>query len=373
MNEPWITILSVVLVTLGVLAELNLMRIFLRDWREGRREERAGSFRVPAQVRETPRAARQSPLTRRGVAGAMAVPALICVAAFGQSGTEVTPLVCTPPVQVPEARGEFSLADARLSFSLQPQPAAETPQVLAGEQSLTISTNRPSFDDTTGIVPIGHFQLETGYALTFRNRHGVETQTHNAPELLGRIPLLEDRLELQLGTAGYVWSRSDGGSGFESNRGFSDMTVGLRLKVTDQDHWLPRIALQASTTTGLGTDGISNQDVEPTFKFIWSYDLGDGWGVYGNLGFGYLTSGSDRFLQGQGGVCLSKTLNDKWSVYGEYYVFAPNSKGTDAAHYLDFGAAYLITPRIQLDGRVGFGLNQEANNLFTGFGVSFLF
>lgn len=149
--------------------------------------------------------------------------------------------------------------------------------------------------------------------------------------------------------------------------------MGLRLKVTDQDHWLPRIALQASTTTGLGTDGISNQDVEPTFKFMWSYDLGEGWGIYGDLGAAYLTAGGDRFLQGQAGICLTKTLTDKWSVYAEYYVFGPNSKGTDAAHYVDVGAGYLITPRVQLDGRVGCGLNHEANNVFTGFGISFLF
>jgi hypothetical protein len=103
-----------------------------------------------------------------------------------------------------------------------------TPTLPAGGP-LTISTNRPSFTDTAGIVPIGHFQLETGYTFTYRDRDGVETQTHNAPELLARVPVLEDRLELQFGTYGYVWSRSDDGSGFDANQGFSDATVGLRL------------------------------------------------------------------------------------------------------------------------------------------------
>jgi hypothetical protein len=184
---------------------------------------------------------------------------------------------------------------------------------------------------------------------------------------------MDDRLEIQVGTSGYVWSRSDSGSGFESTDGFSDVAVGLRLKVVDQDGWVPRIALQASTTLGAGSDNISNQDVEPTFKFIWSYDLGQGWGLYGNLALAYPSTAGDRFLQGQAGACLTYTINEKWSVYGEYYVFGPNSKGTDAAHYVDFGAAYLITPRTQLDARVGFGLNQEANNVFTGLGFSVLF
>lgn len=262
---------------------------------------------------------------------------------------------------------------ARQSLSQEPLSSSEPSSITPVEQPLTISTNRPSFNDTTSIVPIGHFQLETGYTFTFRDRDDVETQTHNAPELFARIPLLEDRLELQFGTSGYIWSRSDDGSGFDSTEGFSDMSVGLRLKVADQAGWRPRIAVQASTTTGIGTDGISNQTAEPTFKFLWSYSLEDGWGIYGTAGIGYLTAGDDRFIQGQGGICLSKTLSEKWSVYGEYYVFGPSSKGTDAAHYISGGAAYLITSRIQLDGRIGFGLNDEANNVLAGVGISFLF
>jgi hypothetical protein len=72
-------------------------------------------------------------------------------------------------------------------------------------------------------------------------------------------------------------------------------------------------------------------------------------------------------------VCLSKTLTEKWSVFAEYYVFGPSTKGADAAHFLQGGAAYLITPRVQLDARVGFGLNDEANNVIAGAGISFLF
>ena len=34
---------------------------------------------------------------------------------------------------------------------------------------------------------------------------------------------------------------------------------------------------------------------------------------------------------------------------------------------------YLLTPRIQLDARVGFGLNNEADDLFAGVGLSVLF
>jgi hypothetical protein len=247
---------------------------------------------------------------------------------------------------------------------------------------LVISTDRPSFSDATGFVPVGHFQLETGYTFTFRNRDGVETQRHNGPEILGRVGVLEDRLELRLITAGYVWSRSDDGTGagFASNEGWSDSTLGFKLKLADQDHWLPRLALGAQTTLGIGSDNISNQIAEPTLKLIWSYDLGQSLGddwkgmtLGGNANIVWPTTSGDRFTQAQGSVCLSFPIAESLSGFAEYYVIGPNSKGTDAAHYVDVGGGYLLTNRIQLDARVGLGLNQEADNEFFGVGFSVLF
>ncbi len=72
-------------------------------------------------------------------------------------------------------------------------------------------------------------------------------------------------------------------------------------------------------------------------------------------------------------VYLSFPIADRLSGFAEYYVIGPNSKGGDAAHYIDLGGVYLLDDRVQLDARVGFGLNQEADNVFAGCGVSFLF
>lgn len=243
----------------------------------------------------------------------------------------------------------------------------------AADKPLAISTDRPSFCDTSGIVPKGHFQLETGYTFTLRDRGGTNSQTSNAPEILARSTIIEDRLELRLSTSGYVWNRTNDGSGAQTAEGWSDVLPGIKLKLTDQDGALPRLVLEAATTTSVGSDGISNQDIEPIFKLIWSYDLGKGFGVYGNFNVTYASTNGERFTQGQGGVCFTYAANDKLSFYGEYFLFGPNAKGTSSAQYLDFGAAYLLTNRVQLDVRAGFGLNQQSNNFFTGAGISVLF
>lgn len=320
--------LSTAAVLGAVAVEFVLMRQFLADWRDGRTEERGRG--------------------RRGAAGiwtAVAACGLLGPGAFADG----------PPAN-PE-----NIA------------AIESPITSGEVKPLVISTDRPSFCDTAGIVPKGHFQLETGYTFTLRDRDGINSQTSNAPEMLARCTIIEDRLEIRLSTSGYVWSRTNDGTGAETTEGWSDAVAGFKFKLTDQDGMLPRLVLEGATTTGAGSDGISNQDVEPVFKLIWTYDLGKGFGVYGNFNVAYATTGGERFTQGQGGVCFTYAANDRLSFYGEYFVFGPNAKGTDAAHYLDFGAAYLLTNRVQLDVRAGFGLNKQANNFFTGAGISFLF
>lgn len=322
-------IASTAAVAAGAVMEFGLLKLFLSDWREGMTWSRLRLFRS------------RNPLWA----------AAMCSGVCGHAA-------CADEPAIPAPRPPLDSAFAQ-------SPPESKP--------LVISTDRPSFCDTAGIVPKGHFQLETGYTFTLRDRNGTDSQTSNAPEILARYTIIEDRLEFRLSTSGYVWTRSDDGTGSQTAEGWSDVLPGVKLKLTDQEGMLPRLVLEAATTTSLGSDGISNQDIEPIFKLIWSYDLGKGWGIYGNFNVAYASTSGERFVQGQGGVCVTYAANDKLSFYGEYFLFGPNAKGTDAAQYLDCGAAYLLTNRVQLDFRAGVGLNNQSNNFFTGAGISVLF
>lgn len=79
-----------------------------------------------------------------------------------------------------------------------------------------------------------------------------------------------------------------------------------------------------------------------------------------------------HFEQFQASIYVNAPLFDKCTGFAEYYVLAPDTDGSDAAHYADFGED-ICSPAIQLDARVGFGLNNEADNFFTGVGLSVLF
>jgi len=378
MNSAVATILATAIVGIGALAELHLIRMFVNDWREDQRGH-ARRRLCQGATRQSKDAMVSFANSRREALAAT----LLC-------GMTLSTTLAQPssPTQPPSAMSTATDMNAittedRLTFEKRPalslQPATDEP---ATPPLLVISTDRPSFSDGTGFVPIGHFQLETGYTFTFRNRNDVETQRHNGPEILARVPLIEDRFELRLITAGYTWSRTDegDGAGFNSSAGWSDISLGFKLKLADQDRWLPRVALGAQTTLGVGSDNISNQITEPTLKLIWSYDLGQSFGddwkgftLGGNLNIAWPTAGGDRFTQGQGSVYLCFPIADRLSGFAEYYVIGPNSKGTDAAHSVDIGGAYLLNDRVQLDARAGFGINREADNLVLGIGVSFLF
>ena len=66
----------------------------------------------------------------------------------------------------------------------------------------------------------------------------------------------------------------------------------------------------------------------------------------------------------------SSSLTDRLGTYFEYFGFYPNADDMDAAHSMNGGFTYLITDNLQFDIRAGFGLNEEADDFFTGAGFS---
>ena len=61
------------------------------------------------------------------------------------------------------------------------------------------------------------------------------------------------------------------------------------------------------------------------------------------------------------------------TVFAEYFFIVPATRDTDAAHSVDVGLLQLVGKRFQFDVRVGAGLNDEADDFFTGAGASYLF
>jgi hypothetical protein len=275
------------------------------------------------------------------------------------------------------ALARVAIAQHQLPAGLTLTPAAlfQPDPTSAAQQSapLIVAPDRPGLGDSTQIVPSGHVGLEFGYLYTYSDHNGVTTQTQSAPQALIRVGIHDDQVELRLGATGFVYARINDGSGTATEDGFTDVVPGIKVRLWDQEPGLPRVCLLASTTVGLGSRDISSRDVEPMLEAPWSYKFSEELELDGSFAVSYASDGEDRFFQGSASVSLFYQFTQKFGGFIEYFVVGPNTKGSDAAHFIDGGVTYLLTDRIQLDASVGVGLNQEADNFFAGAGISFLF
>jgi len=257
-------------------------------------------------------------------------------------------------------------------------PEENTPRVASDASAEPLVTDRPDFTESTDAVPPRHLQIEMGYTFTYDREGSDRVRDHAAPELLMRIGLI-DRLELRLGWAGYSWTESQ----FETetpvgrtvthedwSQGDNDVSVGFKYKLLDQDGSVPDLGVIAAATLPSGTAGLSSGDVDPEVKLLWAYDLTDRLGLAGNLNVGAPTEDAHRFVQASGSVTLGVSLTESLGSYVEYFGFYPNAYGSDCAHYANGGFTYLLNKDCQIDIRVGVGLNEEADDFFTGIGFA---
>jgi hypothetical protein len=241
-----------------------------------------------------------------------------------------------------------------------------------------IVTDRPDFTESTETVPYGHIQLEMGYTFTYDHEDGVRTGGHTAPEALLRLGLIE-HLEARIGWEGYTWSqtrqrveRSRGRTELDQEweQGASDLYLGAKTEILEQDGLIPNFSVITAITVPTGSAGFSSGDVDPEVVWCWGYDFTDRLSLTGNIGTGVPTGESGRFFQTTGSLSLGYELKEKLGSYIEYYGLYPADRPGSCAHTIDGGLTYKITDNFQIDWRVGRGLNEQADDFFTGVGFA---
>jgi len=244
-----------------------------------------------------------------------------------------------------------------------------------------IVTDRPDFTESTEAVPWGHFQLEAGYTFTQDDEDGVHARTHSGPELLLRMGVVED-FELRFGWQGHEWThtrteqRNDVGRRVwveDWDQGASDFELGFKLKIAEQSGWRPSLAVLGSLVVPTGSHNTSAGDVEPLLGLLWGYDLSERLAVAGQVLVATPTDAGDRFVQTSASISFAAALTGRLGSYVEYYVITPNQEHSDAAHTVNGGFTYLVHRDLQLDWRIGAGMNEEADDFFTGIGFSWRF
>lgn len=230
------------------------------------------------------------------------------------------------------------------------------------------STDRPGFADSTAVMPRGHFQLELGYTVSQDREEKVRTRDHAFPQSNLRIGLL-DELELRLLWNGFSLTETKSEGELSHDDGVGDMTLGLRAPLLKNDGISPDLTALFNLSIPVGTPSKSADELVPDLRLAYGWELIASLRLYG---VGIASAGYDdegRFFQGSASSGLSLAITKELSAFIEYFGIYANDRSAPR-HSVDGGFAYLLTPSIQLDLSLGFGLNDEATDSFLAAGIS---
>lgn len=245
-------------------------------------------------------------------------------------------------------------------------------ETVAGAEALV--TDRPDQTESAEVVPVGAWQIESGWTYSVDEEDEVEVRSHEAPGTLLRLGLVE-RWELRFGWQGLARTKADGRGGSVTDEGALDAELGAKVVLHVADAGGPQLALLFGTSVPVGEEGFSSERFDPSFRFNLAHDLRDGWSIGYNLGAEWATemSGEDRSTLSRWiyTVAAGRGLGERWGVFLEAYGDLGGSQGGPPAHGLDGGLTYLVHPRLQLDVAAGVGLSEAAGDYFVGVGISY--
>jgi hypothetical protein len=228
-----------------------------------------------------------------------------------------------------------------------------------------LSSDRPDFTEGTSTVPLGHVQLEAG--ITWQEIG--EEDSLSAGELLIRYSFT-DNLEARLGLGSWTRIEVPG----DQLDGYEDPVVQMKIRLTppadDRPPGFPAVALLVGTSVPVGSEELTADEWEPEALLAFDWILSDMISLGANLGVAFPSADGDRFDQVLASVSAGIAATDRLGVFVETYGFSEEEPDGEATQYVDTGVTFALTDGLQLDARIGFGLNDPSPERFVGVGVA---
>lgn len=236
----------------------------------------------------------------------------------------------------------------------------------------TIATDRPDFVESSDVVGKGRFQIETSLAWERDKSGGLKARTRSTPTLL-RIGTGED-WELRFETDGALRARVDNAGVVFRERGWSDLSVGVKWHVAegDEETGKPGIAWLFHVDVDSGSSAFRGQGLRPSVRMVAEWDLPGGWsagvmpGIYTDR-----NEQGKRFVGGILAAVLGKSITEKLRGFVEVSAQQiASSKNGGSLVTFDTGLAYLLADNMQVDMAVSRGLNKTSPDLSWTVGFS---
>ena len=253
--------------------------------------------------------------------------------------------------------------------------AALLPCAFVHAQDASIVTDRPDFVESSDVVGLGRFQVETGLTSDRHAQDGATVRTLTTPALF-RYGIGET-IELRLETDGYTYERTRDTAAATSAtaRGWSDLSFGVKWHVLEGKDSTPGVAWLLHVDTATGSKAFRGAGLRPSVRAAIEWDLPEDF-TLGVMPGVYVDRNDDgkRFA----GAILAATFGKVWSPRWHSFLeiagqqLASKRNGGSVVT-LDAGLAFVATPTLQFDIEASRGLSDAAPDLESGIGVSVKF
>ncbi len=255
-----------------------------------------------------------------------------------------------------------------------------------------INTDRPDFTDAVFSAGKGVALVETGY--TFRSLDdGTQHITNRTlPETLLRWGIT-DEFEVRMKWMGYSITEQHQYSPSVAMQSFggTDLILGIKYEVVQQNGWLPMITIVSDNTVPTGTNGVSANQVQPSIEVLagwgirrWLYlkaETGAAWlrntsssfVARGPLPYGPFDVATTRYNQTlmHNSISLLYQASKRVGGFVEWFSFqSTGAPDNSAIHYADTGLYIYATTSVQLDIRFGKRISNRIDEVFAGGGLS---
>lgn len=234
-----------------------------------------------------------------------------------------------------------------------------------------IYTDRPTQTTSSAIVPVGAFQIETGFYLSEFEAaipgnfvSGLKFQNISINNTLLRYGLNE-KLELRFFQEMVRGRFVADGAVTESNPlSFAPTFFGVKYNILKDDPNWPDIGILANFGGGVFEN--TGTGLQSEFRLLLDANLPGNVTISSNIGL----ISANEFVTNTPlyTIVFSKGLNDKLAAFIEAYGFFYQQGPRD--HSMDAGITYLLNSNTQIDIYGGTGFTRGSANILVGFGFS---
>ncbi len=228
-----------------------------------------------------------------------------------------------------------------------------------------LEADRPDQTETPAIVPVRHWQFETGFIIEKNEQNSIKEETHTHPSVLAKYGV-SDRFELRLIIDN---SRTVTTESFVKSvkQGISPLQVGFKVRIAEEKGWIPLTSLIMHVAIpGAASKDLRADHLAPNFRFTMQHTISKQISLGYNLGAEW--DGDTPAATGIYTITGGYKISERWGCYAELYGFMPER--SKAQHSFDAGITFYLSKNIMLDISAGFALNKYAPDHFIGTGFS---